>query len=541
MIFHKETGPKDKNFVGRVAPVVKYIVGAAIMFQLISAATEAFGVYQFGKALDSYLVVNIVFTAAIVAAWELSIRAGVMYISKTITQASTKKIKMDRLEIFLLVIAFIITGPIVYYSYFVSKENAHMTFQMMMPEADTTNVYNIDQSKTAELATIGGRYEREQEDIDKRYAEREKAAQGVYLAAKAKHNTNINQWRQREKSRGKKYTTYINREQDAINAAYEKYQSEKKEIADQKAAALSKLKEWRMEQEAGAITLAGEGFKEESNKREIFKNWFLTYSNIWAHFAGLSVILAILCYSFVQVYKVRAGIEDDVDITDEQADPSLFSELLYLLQLRFTAPVRYRVRKAINATRAKRVELEISAPVTQSVTHSQGVTGQGVTPANAYAKSVTPPNRSVIKPFQNRDESVTENRYGSGQPARNSALPTHITPVTPVTQKSVTHQPKRAVTPTVVEWDSPVTKKPEKKEQPVTDQEYKVVFIDNMKAKIQDRNGKIETVTLDQVKSRKRSNYGNVKNRKTKAAKERCKQLGDFYADLEKQIKRHLQ
>jgi len=140
-------------------------------------------------------------------------------------------------------------------------------------------------------------------------------------------------------------------------------------------------------------------------------------------------------------------------------------------------------------------------------------------------------------------EPVTPTRYGAGAVTPKHAFPTPVTQdkrntVTPEKRAPVT--PSKSVTdsgPVTVELSQTVTaKKPLRKAKTVTPE--RVIKVSATKAVIiSPRTGEKETVTKDQVGARKRSNYRNIEKRKTKSAKERCKQLGDFYADLEKQMR----
>lgn len=541
MIIKRNTEPTNTEFFTRVVPFIPWIFWGGVIFQLISAITEAFGVYQFGSAVGAPTLVIAFFTLLIVAGWEFLIRASVQYVSKTAMKKVRGEIKLENPELILITIALLIGAPLIYYSYSVSKENAHMTFEVMMPDRDTMVVANIQHGKQSELSNIESDYISRKSEIEKRYREKESAARGIYSADKATHNTNIQEWRDKEKKYNKKYTSYINKEKDKLNESYRVYKDEVKNITEAKSEELASLSQWRVDQESGALAFAGDNLTQENSKRETFMMWYKKYSSIWSHFAGLSVALAVLCVVFSVVFKVLAGIDEETHLTPESLDPGLWNEVQYLLHLKIISPIRNRVRTAINQTHSKRVDLEIVTPSTISVTPERyappTVTGR--------AETVTHPLRSsTVTPRQSVTESVTQMRYGAENKGRNSELPTHVTPVTGV---GVTHfkgsaapKPKTVTPPeaVVVELEPTVTgKKPHKIEKTVTDAPAKVIMVTPTKAVIIGPNGEKETVTLQQVQSRKRSNKGNIDKRKTKEAKANAKRLYEFYKDLEKDIK----
>ena len=248
-----------------------------------------------------------------------------------------------------------------------------------------------------------------------------------------------------------------------------------------------------------------------------------------------------LCVVFSEIFKVLAGIDEETHLTPESLDPGLWNEFMYLLHLKIKSPIRNKIRTAINKTAAKRVDLEIVTPSRINVTPER-FTPPTVTDR---AETVTHPLRSapvtVPKPVT---VPVTEMRYGKEPKYRNSELPTHDTGVT---HPSVTHfdgaaVPKvEPVTPpeaVVVDLSPTVTgNKPKKVEKTVTDSTPQVIMIGPTKAVIVDQHGKKESVTLETVQSRKRSNFGNIKKRKTEAAKENCRRMSDFYAGLEERMK----
>jgi hypothetical protein len=542
MLIKRNTEPKNKEFFDRVAPIAPTILIAGVFLQVISAITESFGVYQFGSAINSPFIVKVFFTIAIAAVWELVIRGAFTYVFKTGAKIWHDKIVIKKLEVALFVLLLSMGSALLYYSWFVSKENAHMTFEVMMPDRDTTALSSIDQSKNANLTALGSTYAERKTEIEKRFSEQLSASKGVYLAARAKHNTNIQDWRDKEKRYNKTYPSRIKREKDAINAAYEKHKTEASEITKLKADELAALDQWRDGRETGVIALAGDNVSEDNKKRETFKAWYSKFAIIWAHFAGWAGVLGVACIAFGAVFKVLAGIDEETHLTPESLDPGLWTEFMYLVHLKVKSPIRNKIRTAINKTASKRVDLEIVTPSTISVTPERyappSVTGS--------SRTVTHPLRSAsVTPAKSVTESVTEMRYGKEPEKPLSPLPTHVTGVTGPTvtdSKGSALRKPEPVTKTeavTIELEPTVTgTKPKKEEKTVTDSPGQIIMVSPTKAVIiNPQNGKRETISYNKVGSRKRGNYGNVKNRKSKAAKARCKEMGDFYADLEKQMK----
>lgn len=518
----RSTEPRNKDFFSRVVPVIPYVILAGIIFQVISAITEAFGIYQFGDVLGTPLFVNLFFTIIVVIGWELLIRVSTEYIFKTVTLKLRKEIVLENLEFVLLFLAILLGGPLIYYSYSVSKENAHMTFEFMMPEKDTMVVSSIVQTKKADIAIIGSDYQERKTEIENRFAERIAAAKGVHDANKSTNNALIREWRAKEKQNDKKYTTYINRYKNKINESNQAYQLELKELSAQMDNELAELKNWRYGVEDNASTLANNFLQNDKDKWITFKAWFEKYAYIWAHFAGLSSILAVMCVIFSVVFKVLAGIEDETHLTPESLEPKLLSELSYLLHLKTISPLRNKIRTAINNAALKRVQLEIVTHSTPSVTHSV------YTPP-----PVTPIPVTVTEP-------VTQIGYASEPITAKHPLPTTVTSVTdysePVTLGGAVAVPLPVTKPeaVIIELDPTVTAKtPKRNVAPVTDQlDVRIVMVGQTTAKI-DRNGKVETVTLEVVRNRKRAQKGNMKNRKTDEAKLNAEKWYSFYCDLE--------
>lgn len=542
MIIKRNTEPKNKEFFDRVAPIAPPVLIAGWVLQGLSAVTESFGVYQFGNAMNAPFLIAVMAAITIAVVWELLIRGSFTYVFKTGANIWHNKLKIKGLEFALFFLLASVGSTLLYYSWFVSKENAHMTFEIMMPDRDTSTISSVDNSKKADLVAIGDTYTARKNEIEKRFKEQEKAAYGVYSAAKLKHNTNIKEWQDKAKRYNKTYPTQINREKDKINEAYEAYKLESKEITKAKASELSDLDEWRDGRETGVISYAGDVLKEDSNKRSTFTTWYTKFSIIFAHFAGWAGVLGVACIAFGAVFKVLAGIEEETHLTPESLDPGLWSEFMYLLHLKVKSPIRNKIRTAINKTASKRVDLEIVTPSTISVTPERyappSVTGS--------SRTVTHPLRSTpVTPAKSVTKSVTEMRYAEAAEKPLSPLPTRVTGVT---EEIVTHHkggalPKsESVTKSeaiTVELEPTVTgTKPKKEEKTVTDSPGQIIMVGPTKAVIiNPQNGKRETISYEKVGSRKRGNYGNVKNRKSKAAKQRCKELGDFYAELEKQMK----
>lgn len=541
MILRRNTEPENKGFFTRVAPIMPYVVRAGIIFQIISAITEAFGIYQFGEALNAPLIVNLFFTLAVVIGWELLIRVSSEYVTKTATLRIRKEIKLEQLEGVLIAIALLIGIPLIVYSYTVSKENAHMTFQFMMPEQDTTKVASIQVAKTEDLSSIKEDYLQRKAEIEKMFLDQSRAAKGVYDADKASINSTINQYREKERRTGQKYTTKINGENDKLNNSYEEYKEKVSLITTEKNAALQDLSAWRSGLESNALGFASDELDEDKGRKEAFKAWYTKYSYIWSHFAGLCAILAVLCVIFGAVFKVLAGIKEETHLTPENLEPGLWSEIYYLIQLTITSPIRNRVRNAINETASKRVQLEIVTPSTINVTPTS------YAPPHVDSRSVTRVSQSLrsetVTPVTPVTRSVTENSYKTPVTEAKHELPTQVTPVT---HGSVTHQggsallkPESVTNPeaVVVELSPTVMgTKPEKKKN-VTDSGLKVIMVGPTKAVITGNKGEKETVTLQQVGNRKRANFGNIEKRKTQAAKENARRLYEFYRDLEARMK----
>jgi hypothetical protein len=540
MILRRNTEPKNKDFFSRVAPIIPYVASAGIIFQIISAITEAFGIYQFGEALNSPFFVNAFFTIIVVLGWELLIRTSVQYLSKTSALSLRKEIQLEKLEAVLFILAILLGGPLIYYSYSVSKENAHMTFEFMMPDKDTTTVSNIVETKKIDLGTINSDYQSRRSELEKRFSDLESAATGVYESEKNAINKTIGDYRAKERNTGRKYTSRINRQIEKVNDSYKRYQLEIKNITDAKNIELASLSEWREKRENGALSFANNELKEDNDKRSIFVAWFKKYSYIWSHFAGLSAILAVLCVVFVVVFNVLAGIEEETHLTPENLEPGLLSEIMYLAQIKITSPIRNRVRTEINKTASKRVTLEIVTPSTVSVTPTR------YTPPHVTSEAVTvtrPLRTESVTPLRSVTESVTEKRYGKPVTEAQHELPTHVTPVTPpsVTDHGTSAAPKlEPVTPPeaiVVELSPTVTGSKPEKVKSVTDQGPKVVMVGPTKAVITGSKGEKETVTLQQVSSRKRANLGNIKKRTTQNGKDNAERLYDFYYGLELKMK----
>lgn len=530
----RNTEPRNKDFFSRVVPIIPYVILAGIIFQVISAITEAFGIYQFGNALGSPLFVNLFFTIIVVIGWELLIRVSTNYISKTLTLKIRKEIVMEKLEFVLLFLAILLGGPLIYYSYSVSKENAHMTFEFMMPDRDTTAVTSIVSTKSEELNSIDRTYSKRKNEIEQKFSDQEITKKGIHEANKKYYLDQIVYWQEREKARNKKYTSKINSLNKKINESNQKYQSSLSGITSDKNKELGDLEKWRGNTEGNAIAFANENLSEDKNKWKTFNLWFKKYSYIWSHFAGLSSILAVLCVLFSVVFKVLAGIEEETHLTPESLEPHLMSEVAYLFHLKTISPLRNKIRTAINKAASERVQLEIVTHSTPSVTHTR------------YAPPVTETNPLRGLPVTHVTpvtESVTEKRYTPPVTEPQHELPTHVTPVTTgsVTDHGGSTAPKlEPVTPPeaiVVELSPTVTSTKPEKIKPVTDQGPKVVMLTSTKAVITDVNGEKETVTITQVGNRKRANLGNIKKRKTKTSKDNAKRLYEFYSDLENKMK----
>lgn len=530
----RNTEPRNKDFFSRVVPVIPYVIIAGIIFQVISAITEAFGIYQFGSALGSPLFVNLFFTIVVVIGWELLIRVSTNYISKTLTLKLRNEIVMEKLEFVLLFLAILLGGPLIYYSYSVSKENAHMTFEFMIPDRDTTAVTSIVSTKSEELNSIDRTYSKRKNEIEQKFSDQERAEKGIHQANKKYYLDQIVYWQEREKARNKKYTSKINSLNKKINESNQKYQSSLSEITSVKNEELSELKKWRKKTEGSAISFADENLSEDKNKWKTFNVWFKKYSYIWSHFAGLSSILAVLCVLFSVVFKVLAGIEEETHLTPESLEPHLMSEVAYLLHLKTISPLRNKIRTAINKAASERVQLEIVTHSAPTVTHTR------YAPTIPEAKTL---RSESVTPLISVTESVTESRYEKPVTESQHELPTHVTPVTPssVTDHGTSAAPKlEPVTPPeaiVVELSPTVTGSKPEKVKTVTDQGPKVVMVGPTKAVITGSKGEKETVTLEQVSSRKRANLGNIKKRKTQNGKDNAKRLYDFYAGLENKIK----
>lgn len=537
MVFKYNKAAKNENSFAQMARAATYIGLLGFGMQAISAATEANGIFQFLSAVTDLKYIILGATIVVVIAREAGIRGTTQYISKMVIKWLSKRSTFHMADFAAVLVMLCIGLCLTVWSVKVSKENSHMTFIANGPEADTTSQKNIISEKTLALSDIEKDYNKRKVEITTRYLDLIKAEGEKYDSKKVLHNTEANYYRNLGMKRGKSYESTIKKHLNAIAKIEEEKTLALAGLKTKREKEYTTLLSWRSDQESGTNQFYSSAMGATKDKEAMTAEWFTKYAYIWSSFAGISVILSIVCMVFVEIFKFRSGIEESAIATASYYEPSIFSELTYWFSLYFITPIRNSLRNSINSMHDNRKELsliKVTAPniaVTEKALPDRvSVTGRGVTVTTKIGDGDKTVTTEAVTPPKTVTGTVTERVTAK----RNPLLPTAVTPVTggvftdgalakKVVPKTVTEK-----TGIIVEMKKPVTVSTPKL-KPVEKAPVTVISVDSGYAII-DRNGKKERVTLETVKSRLRAQRG--KKPKTDKGKNTQKIWVDFYTTL---------
>lgn len=352
-MYSKIKGIGNKENFNRLAGFAIAFFWGGMIMQAISAITEGYGIFTFLENTTGSLVAALVFAVVVVIAWELVIRSGTIYSTKTIIQWTTGKLDFNVLELVLVVFAVIIVAGLAYFSKNVSKENSQVVFRYFSTPPtmadDSTAIIEADQR----IAQIEDRHRERVNSLMEQYRRDSLAKEGLFNSRARALAKEVAYWKKREKDLDKKYTYQIRVKQREMEQIFSDKRAALDSLSTSLAVNLESLSEWRDRQERSVesrklseIELVG---KANSDKLEMYEAWIGKYSVIWADFAGWTVILAILFIVFQTIFKELADIEEEIVISPTYYETPLLADLSMAAESLMVIPTRNAIRQVINS------------------------------------------------------------------------------------------------------------------------------------------------------------------------------------------------
>lgn len=356
-MYSKIKGIGNKENFNRLAGFAIAFFWGGLIMQAISAITEGYGIFTFLGNTTGSFIAALVFAVIVVIAWELVIRSGTIYSTKTIIQWTTGKLDFNILELVLVIFAVIIVGGLAYFSKNVSKENSQVVFRYFStppPMADdSTAIIEANQ----QIASIEDRHRERVASLMEQYRRDSLAKEGLFNTRARALSEEVAYWKKREKDLDKKFTYQIRVKQREMDQIFSDKRAALDSLSTSLAINLGNLSEWRDQQERSVesrklseIEFVG---KANSDKLQMYEAWIGKYSVIWADFAGWTVILAILFIIFQTIFKELADIEEEIVISPTYYETPLLADLSMAAESLMVIPTRNIIRQVINSADLK--------------------------------------------------------------------------------------------------------------------------------------------------------------------------------------------
>lgn len=343
--------PKNKDLFyheAQTARKARYIIGG---LQLLSGATALIGlrIYFDEWLADMNPVWQYLIMAGIaivlVAPGEMGIRETWAYLFRALLNRFNKG--LDLFSILLMCcVAVFLTG----YSFYLSQYATKNSLKRVAPTVELQDTREVSQAYEAEMSRIATDYATKRSDINTRYDDLVQAERDYYDNQITANEAKIDQYKKKEWSTGRRYTTRIN-SLESKNLALETQLAEAvKKLKENQNGELAALETWRAtaEEEARAEKKNTKNSivdrnQELEQENADFANMFAT---LVARFAAWSVILVILFTGYLEVFYYKTGIKRVVKFRTTDFQAPVLVELLAF-------PYVYMSRHLANFVRSK--------------------------------------------------------------------------------------------------------------------------------------------------------------------------------------------
>lgn len=325
--------PKNKDLFyheAQTARKARYIIGG---LQLLSGATALIGLrIYFDEWLGDmhwgwqYLIMAGI-AVVLVAPGEMGIRETWAYLFRALLNRFNKG--LDLFSILLMCcVALFLTG----YSFYLSQYATKNSLKRVAPTVELKDTKEVSQAYESEMSRIASDYATKRSDINSRFDELVQAERDYYGNLITANEAKIDQYKKKEWSTGRRYTTRIN-SLETKNLELETQLSEAvKKLKEEQNGELAALESWRSTAESEAreekkstrnnIVDRNQELEEEN---AAFANMFAT---LVARFAAWSVILVILFTGYLEVFYYKTGIKRVVKFRSTDFQAPVFVELL---------------------------------------------------------------------------------------------------------------------------------------------------------------------------------------------------------------------
>jgi len=325
--------PKNKDLFyheAQTARKARYIIGG---LQLLSGATALIGLrIYFDEWLAGmhwgwqYLIMAGI-AVVLVAPGEMGIRETWAYLFRAVLNRFNKGLDLFSI-VLMCCVAIFLTG----YSFYLSQYATKNSLKRVAPTVQLEDTKEVSQAYKSEMSRIASDYATKRSDLNQRFDELVNAERDYYGNLITANEAKIDQYKKKEWSTGRRYTTRIN-SLETKNLELETQLSEAvKKLKEQQNGELAALESWRSTAESEAreekkstrntIVDRNQELEEEN---AAFANMFAT---LVARFAAWSVILVILFTGYLEVFYYKTGIKRVVKFRSTDFQAPVFVELL---------------------------------------------------------------------------------------------------------------------------------------------------------------------------------------------------------------------
>jgi len=412
LLLRNYSEPGNKEVFEQEAPAAYKFARFAIMCHLVSAASEAIGVYNFFYSIIPIwpvfrFLVSVLVTFLLVRLIEIlvfkGIEYGVLKYFRLFAPAGIKVMrdrhrelvdagKMDEAEAQLLkikaasrkntpasaVLSYCIvvcmTFAVVACSFFVSKKLSKETF-------DTWTYIYMQKTSKKDVSDFVGDFDKLKDELETDRDNEAKAINSeltvklaaIDTAAEAKikaHEKGITYWKEREERTGTVYAYQRQLLEDKIAEEKAKALRDKNKLRTEASLAVASENKNEKELENTYLALQDtllkinfEGYAEGRTKQI---SWSKGFSKYLSWVAGFAVLGACFSWVFFFTFLVRAEIEPKVSVSKEFFLAAPMAEGMYLLRLKFSRALRNSIRRNFgNIADLQTLESGLLTPITE--------------------------------------------------------------------------------------------------------------------------------------------------------------------------------
>ncbi len=343
--------PENKELFNHEATMARkagYIVAG---LQVLSGATALLGLrIYFSDWLDSLhpvLAYGILALLALtlVAPAEIGIRETWSYVFRSFLNRYHRG-----LNFFSLLLVSCLAFGLTAYSFYMSQVATRNSVKRAAPKIELHDTREVSQAYLAEVERIHQSYETQRNDINRRFDDLIEAERQYYQNQIEGNLQKIENYREKERIYGRRYTTRINNYEEQNAQLQTKKAEGVRNLTAKRNAELAALEQWKLESEQVAKeehSQSKNSLQAENERIQAENQAFATtISSLIAGFAAWSVVLVILITGFLEVFYFKSGIRRQIMLGSNDFQTPIFIELL-------NYPYTYLSRHLINFVRRR--------------------------------------------------------------------------------------------------------------------------------------------------------------------------------------------